>query len=59
MTTVIQPVQKMTESSVRLLMDQINGSTERKHLLYEAELHERDSVLDLNAVFPKAELLHA
>lgn len=50
MTTVMQPVQKMTESSVKLLMDQIGGSTERRHLLYEAELLERDSVLDLRAV---------
>lgn len=48
LTTVIQPVQKMVDSSVRLLMAQIGGSQEREHLVYEAELHERDSVLDKN-----------
>lgn len=47
LTTVIQPVQKMVDSSVRLLMDQIAGSPKREHLVYEAELFERDSVRDL------------
>jgi LacI family transcriptional regulator len=44
LTTVIQPVQEMVESSVQMLMKQINGSHEKKHLIYEAELLERDSV---------------
>ncbi len=48
LTTVIQPVQQMVDSSIHLLMEQINGSPERQALAYSAELHERDSVLDLN-----------
>ena len=44
LTTMIQPARKMAQSSIKLLMDQINGDTKKKHVMYEAELHERDSV---------------
>nr|WP_027872288.1 LacI family DNA-binding transcriptional regulator [[Eubacterium] cellulosolvens] len=44
LTTVKQPVEELVESSVQMLMKQINGSRERKHLIYDAELLERDSV---------------
>lgn len=44
LTTMIQPARKMAQSSIDLLMDQINGDTRKKHVMYEAELHERDSV---------------
>lgn len=47
LTTVIQPVQQMVESSIRLLMRQMRGEGEREQLIYEAELCERDSVRDL------------
>jgi LacI family transcriptional regulator len=41
---VKQTVKELVESSVQMLMKQINGSRERKHLIYDAELLERDSV---------------
>lgn len=47
LTTVVQPVQKMVKSSVELLRAQIMGDTTKKHLIYDAELSEADSVRNL------------
>ncbi len=47
LTTVVQPVQQMVDSSIKMLMEQIEDSSVRQRRTYEAELHERDSVLNL------------
>lgn len=39
-----QPCEQMVKSSIDLLMEQINGNNEKKQLIFEAELLERDSV---------------
>lgn len=47
LTTMVQPCEKMVKSSIQLLMDAINGNDERKQLIFEADLCERDSVKEL------------
>jgi len=47
LTTMVQPVEQMVESSVKLLQAQIMGDDTKKHLIYDARLLEADSVLDL------------
>lgn len=47
LTTVVQPAHQMAESSIDLLMKQINGDQIRKQVTYEAHLLERDSVRDI------------
>lgn len=44
MTTVKQPKDAMVNSSVDLLMSSIHGDETKQKLIYDAELHERDSV---------------
>lgn len=47
LTTMVQPCEKMVKSSIQLLMDAINGNDEKKQLIFEADLCERDSVKEL------------
>lgn len=42
-----QPCEQMVKSSIDLLMEQINGNNEKKQLIFEAELLERDSVKEI------------
>lgn len=44
LTTVEQPVETLVRSSIELLMEQINGVTEKHFKIYEAALKERESV---------------
>ena len=39
-----QPCEEMVKSSIKLLMDAIDGNKEKKQLIFEAKLLERDSV---------------
>ena len=48
LTTMEQPCKKMVTSSIKLLMDAINGNEESSQLIFGAKLVERDSVLPLN-----------
>lgn len=47
LTTMVQPCEQMVKSSIELLMDAINGNNEKKQLIFEAGLCERDSVKEL------------
>lgn len=47
LTTMVQPCEEMVKSSIDLLMEAINGKDEKKQLIFEAKLLERDSVKDL------------
>ena len=47
LTTMIQPCEEMVKSSIKLLMDAINGNDEKKQLIFDADLCERDSVKEL------------
>ena len=42
-----QPCEQMVKSSTELLMDIINGKDEKKQLIFQAELLERDSVKEI------------
>ena len=42
-----QPCEQMVKSSIKLLMDAINGNDEKKQLIFEAELLEKESVKEL------------
>lgn len=44
LSTMEQPCEKMVKSSIELLMSQINGEEEKKQLIFEAKLLERDSI---------------
>lgn len=44
LTTIEQPCEEMVKSSIKLLMDAINGENEQKQLIFDAKLLERDSV---------------
>lgn len=44
LTTMQQPCEEMVKSSIKLLMDAIDGNKEKKQLIFEAKLLERDSV---------------
>lgn len=44
LTTMKQPCEEMVKSSIKILMDAINGDTENKQLFFDANLLERDSV---------------
>ena len=47
LSTKKQPCEQMVKSSIELLMDQINGKEEKKQLIFQAELLERDSVKEI------------
>ena len=47
LSTMKQPCEQMVKSSIELLMDQINGKEEKKQLIFQAELLERDSVKEI------------
>ena len=47
LSTMKQPCEQMVKSSIDLLMEQINGNNEKKQLIFEAELLERDSVKEI------------
>lgn len=47
LTTMVQPAEKMVQSSVRMLMEQINGKEVKEKLIYEASLKIRDSVKEI------------
>lgn len=47
LTTMVQPCEKMVQSSIELLMDAIKGNSEKKHVIFDADLLERDSVADI------------
>lgn len=47
LTTMVQPCEEMVKSSIELLMDAINGNDEKKQLIFQADLCERDSVKEL------------
>lgn len=48
LTTMKQPCEAMVKSTIELLLDSMNGKEVNKHLYFEAELVERDSVKDIN-----------
>ena len=43
LSTMKQPCEQMVKSSIKLLMDAINGNDEKKQLIFEAELLEKES----------------
>ena len=43
LTTVRQPIEKMARETARLLFDIISGKRQHQHIVYEAELLERES----------------
>lgn len=47
LTTMEQPCEEMVKSSIKLLMDAIHGKDEKKQLIFDANLWERDSVKSL------------
>ena len=47
LSTMKQPCEQMVKSSIELLMDIINGKDEKKQLIFQAELLERDSVKEI------------
>lgn len=47
LSTMKQPCEQMVKSSIKLLMDAINGNDEKKQLIFEAELLEKESVKEL------------
>lgn len=49
LTTIVQPCDKMVKSSIELLMRAINGDTEKKQLIFDADLLERDSVAEIHS----------
>lgn len=48
LTTIEQPKEKMVKLSIELLMQAINGNKEKKQLVFDAVLLERDSVKKIN-----------
>ena len=47
LSTIKQPCEQMVKSSIELLMNLINGKDEKKQLIFQAELLERDSVKEV------------
>lgn len=47
LTTMEQPCEELVRSSIKLLMEAINGDRENRQLIFDAKMIERDSVLDL------------
>ena len=47
LSTMKQPCEQMVKSSIELLMNLINGKDEKKQLIFQAELLERDSVKEV------------
>ena len=47
LTTMEQPCSQMVKHSIELLMDAIDGETEEKQILLDADLQERDSVAEI------------
>lgn len=48
LTTIVQPSSQMVKCSIELLMDAIAGKEEKRQLIMDATLLERDSVADIN-----------
>lgn len=48
LTTMVQPCSKMVKQSIELLMEAIEGDTDKKQMIFDARLLERDSVADIN-----------
>lgn len=48
LTTIVQPSSEMVKCSIELLMEAIAGKKEKRQLIMEADLLERDSVADIN-----------
>ena len=44
---MVQPCEEMVKSSIELLMEAINGNDEKKQLIFQADLCERESVREL------------
>ena len=47
LSTMKQPCEQMVKSSIELLMELISGKDEKKQLIFQAELLERDSVKEV------------
>lgn len=49
LTTMMQPCSQMAKHSIELLMKAIDGDTDKKQIIFDAELLERDSVADIHS----------
>ena len=49
LTTMMQPCSQMAKHSIELLMKAIDGDTDNKQIIFDAELLERDSVADIHS----------